>query len=110
MLTELTEDQKMVYYAYLARIREEIEKEIREQGFERSQIKILSGLTRLRQICCHPGTFLEGYDGESGKLLLLQEIFCLYLGRFLWILQLETLFQMKWEHRHARCLPTSKQY
>ena len=25
-------------------------------------------LTRLRQICCHPGLFIENYKGSSGKL------------------------------------------
>ena len=37
-------------------------------GFEKSQIKILAALTRLRQICCHPGLFIEDYKGESSKL------------------------------------------
>ncbi len=31
-------------------------------------MKILAGLTRLRQICCHPSLFIENYDGRSGKL------------------------------------------
>ena len=30
-------------------------------------------MTRLRQICCHPGTFIENYHGGSGKLELLME-------------------------------------
>ena len=28
----------------------------------------MSALTRLRQICCHPGLFLDNYKGESSKL------------------------------------------
>ena len=47
---------------------EEIETEISINGFERSQIKILSLLMRLRQICCHPSLFIENYKGESSKL------------------------------------------
>jgi SNF2 family DNA or RNA helicase len=74
MVAELTEEQKKVYLAYLQRIRSEIEREIAESGFERSQIRILAGLTRLRQICCHPSLFLEDYRGESGKMQLLEEI------------------------------------
>ena len=29
---------------------------------------ILAALTRLRQICCHPGLFLSDYNGKSSKL------------------------------------------
>lgn len=72
--TELTLDQKRVYLAYMQRIREDIEKEIEDKGFNNSHIKILAGLTRLRQICCHPSTFLENYRGGSGKLELLGDI------------------------------------
>ena len=31
-------------------------------------MNILANLTRLRQLCCHPGMFLENYEGGSGKL------------------------------------------
>lgn len=74
MTAELTQEQKKVYLAYLQQIKGEIDKEIEERGFERSQIKILAGLTRLRQICCHPSVFLENFTGESGKMQLLQEL------------------------------------
>ena len=74
MMTELTEDQKKVYLAYLARARGEIAVEIDRSGFEKSHIKILSAITRLRQICCHPGVFLEDYKGDSGKLQQLEEL------------------------------------
>jgi SNF2 family DNA or RNA helicase len=37
-------------------------------------MKILAGLTRLRQLCCHPALFLEGYEGSSGKLEQLLEL------------------------------------
>jgi SNF2 family DNA or RNA helicase len=74
MVAELTDEQKKVYIAYLEKIKGEIDKEIAENGFEKSQMKILAGLTRLRQICCHPTLFLEDYTGESGKLQMLQEV------------------------------------
>jgi SNF2 family DNA or RNA helicase len=35
---------------------------------------ILAGMTRLRQLCCHPALFVEGYEGGSGKLEQLLEI------------------------------------
>lgn len=74
LVAEMTEEQKKLYMAYLEDIRGEISKEIEEKGFERSQIKILAALTRLRQICCHPRLFMDNYDGESGKLQLLEEV------------------------------------
>ena len=36
-------------------------------------MKILAGLTRLRQLCCHPSLFIENYQGKSGKLEQLME-------------------------------------
>lgn len=80
MLAELTEEQKRIYLAYLAKVRSEIASEVREAGFDKSRIKILTALTRLRQICCHPGVFLENYRGDSGKLILLDEILDSALG------------------------------
>lgn len=71
---ELTEDQKKLYIAYLEQAKGEIMNEIVQSGFAKSQIKILSVLTRLRQLCCHPSLFIEDYTGESGKLQLLKEI------------------------------------
>lgn len=74
MLTEMEEEQKKVYLSYMEHIKEEIGKEIREQGYEKSKLKILAALTRMRQICCHPGTFIDNYTGGSGKLELLMDI------------------------------------
>jgi SNF2 family DNA or RNA helicase len=74
MLTELSEGQKMVYLSYLENIRSELYSEIEENGLEKSKIKILAALTRLRQICCHPSTFIDNYQGGSGKLDLLMEV------------------------------------
>lgn len=74
VVAELNPEQKKLYVAYLKEIQGEIEEQIRENGFERSQIKILAALTRLRQICCHPALFFENYRGSSGKFELLQEI------------------------------------
>ncbi len=74
MLTEMSDGQKLVYLSYLENIRSEIHSEIEENGVEKSRMKILAALTRLRQICCHPSTFLENYQGGSGKLELLMEV------------------------------------
>ncbi|WP_053959951.1 DEAD/DEAH box helicase [Sulfobacillus thermosulfidooxidans] len=72
--TELNREQKKVYLAYLEKVQTEARKELEQAGFQKSRIKILSALTRLRQICCHPGLFLENYEGESAKLDLLIEL------------------------------------
>lgn len=74
ILVEMTEEQKKLYAAYIAEAKSEIDSEIKEKGFNRSKIKILSTLTRLRQICCDPSVFVENYDGESGKLEALDNI------------------------------------
>lgn len=74
IVTELTEEQKKVYLSYMSSVRKEISEEIERNGIEKTHLKILAALTRLRQICCHPGTFLSDYTGGSGKLNLLLEI------------------------------------
>jgi superfamily II DNA or RNA helicase len=71
---EMTDEQKTAYLAYLAKARTEFETAVRAIGYEKSQIKILTLLTRLRQICCHPALFLEDFKGGSGKLELLDEL------------------------------------
>lgn len=74
MMAEMTQEQEKVYQAYLQNIRQELTDEISKNGVEKSRMQILAALTRLRQICCHPSTFIENYDGESGKLKLLLQI------------------------------------
>ena len=65
---EMEEEQQRIYMSYMTKVKEEIETEISVNGFENSQIKILSLLMRLRQICCHPGLFIDNYKGGSSKL------------------------------------------
>ncbi len=74
LMCDLTEAQKDIYLAILAQAKDEIELSIAQNGFEKSQLQILAALTRLRQICCHPSTFIENYEGGSGKLNLLEEL------------------------------------
>ncbi|WP_431804222.1 SNF2 helicase associated domain-containing protein [Halobacillus andaensis] len=72
--SELTRDQKEVYLGYLEKIQSEVNETIATKGIQRGKLEILAGLTRLRQICCHPKLFLENYEGESGKLEQLKEL------------------------------------
>ena len=68
LYNEMEEEQQKIYLSYLAQAKKEVADEIKINGFENSQIKILALLMRLRQICCHPRLFLQDYDGESSKL------------------------------------------
>lgn len=74
MICELSKKQRQIYDAYLFDMKEKIDKKISENGFEKSKFEILSYITRLRQICCHPGVFIENYTGTSGKFELLNEL------------------------------------
>ena len=60
--------------SYLLQAKQDISEQIGINGFEKSQIKILAALTRLRQICCHPKLFIENYNGECSKLDQCMEI------------------------------------
>ncbi|ULT55563.1 DEAD/DEAH box helicase [Neobacillus drentensis] len=70
-MAELLPDQKKLYAAYLAKLREDTLKHLDKETIRKNRIKILAGLTRLRQICCHPGLFVDGYKGGSAKLDML---------------------------------------
>jgi len=73
-IAEMTVDQKKLYAAYLKKAQGEVASEIKNNGIEKSKIKILAILTRLRQLCCHPATFVDNYKGGSGKLEVLMEL------------------------------------
>ena len=71
---EMEEEQQKIYLSYLQSAKQEAMSEIKASGFEKSQIKILALLMRLRQICCHPSLFLSNYKGESSKLSQCMEV------------------------------------
>lgn len=68
IVIELEDKQKKLYLGYLDKYREEIEKN------KSDTIKILSFITRLRQLCNHPKLFLEDYKGGSSKVDVLIEL------------------------------------
>lgn len=72
--SELNLNQKKLYTAYLAKLKHETLKHLNKGDYKKNQIKILAGLTRLRQLCCHPALFVEGYQGSSAKFEQLMEI------------------------------------
>jgi len=73
-LTEMTDRQKKLYAAFYRDFKRELVPKIEEFGLAKNHIQVLSALTRLRQICAHPGTFLEEYNGGSGKLDLAMDL------------------------------------
>lgn len=71
---ELLPEQKKLYAAYLAKLRHQTLKQLDKNTIRKNRIKILAGLTRLRQICCHPSLFVDGYKGSSAKFEQLKQI------------------------------------
>lgn len=68
VVVELGEKQRKLYLGYLEKYKREVE------AVGSDAIKILSCLTRLRQLCNHPKLFIEDYKGESAKLDALLEL------------------------------------
>lgn len=71
---DLLAEQKELYLATLEQTRKDIHSEIKNEGLQKSHIKIFAALIRLRQLCNHPSLFLDNYYGSSGKLDALNEI------------------------------------
>lgn len=65
---ELADEQKALYLAYLEKTKREIDHVMKEEGFGKSQILILSLLTKLRQICIEPRLLSDTYTGCNAKL------------------------------------------
>lgn len=72
--SELLPEQKKLYLAYLAKLQQETLKHLDADSFGQNRIRILAGLTRLRQLCCHPSLFVDGYEGGSAKFDQLLEM------------------------------------
>lgn len=73
----LEPSQNILYQEILANVRSEIFKTVDERGFAKSQIHILAGLTKLRQVCNHPNLLLGKKDYaryESAKLNMFNEL------------------------------------
>ncbi len=60
LYADMTAEQRLCYESYFSEIKGEL-------NSSNSSINIISKLTRLRQIACHPSLFIENYKGESGK-------------------------------------------
>lgn len=78
---EMLPKQKTLYEITRDTFRSKIETSIEKDGLERSGLRILEGLLRLRQICCHPKLFDPNFTGDSGKFLLVQQSIQDVVGR-----------------------------
>ncbi len=67
LMCEMTPAQAKIYARMRDHYRSEVLASVDSVGMERSKIKVLEGLLRLRQVACHPGLVGEGKAG-SGKL------------------------------------------
>ncbi|MCI5772331.1 MAG: SNF2 family helicase [Clostridiales bacterium] len=74
LTAEMTLEQARVYDAALLQKRARVGEILREKGLGRGRAEVLSAITELRQICCHPRLCLPDYQGASGKLEMLMEL------------------------------------
>ncbi|MDR2515528.1 MAG: DEAD/DEAH box helicase [Christensenellaceae bacterium] len=74
IISTLLPEQREVYEATLQRARAQLHASQAAEAPLRANFQLLSALTRLRQICCHPGLVFENYLGGSGKLELFMDL------------------------------------
>lgn len=71
---EMGSEQRKIYEAVKREYRDRLTAQIQAEGIAKSQIHILEGLTRLRQICNSPALADAAYGSESVKLDTLAHI------------------------------------
>ena len=64
----MTDEQQKLYEETKSFIRNQITETIEKKGLGNSQIYILQGLTKLRQLANHPSMAAPNYEGGSGKM------------------------------------------
>ncbi|HSZ24649.1 MAG TPA: DEAD/DEAH box helicase [Cytophagaceae bacterium] len=65
---QMSKAQEEEYEKVKSQYRNQILESIEEKGVNGSQIVLLQGLTKLRQIANHPRMVDENYEGDSGKM------------------------------------------
>lgn len=73
-MSDMTDEQKKLYAAYYKDFKNELAMVLDDDGILNNHIKVFAALTRLRQICAHPGTFMDDYEGGSCKLDIAMEL------------------------------------
>lgn len=75
MKSQFGEDEEQVYSTWKDHYSAEIRRSIKDKGLNKSRLKILEGLTKLRQVCLHPRMVDDKYTGSSAKFdLLMMEV------------------------------------
>ena len=74
MTATMTPEQSKFYQASMMQLRGRVKKTLEEKGLGRGRMEVLSALTELRQICCHPALVANEYSGSSGKMEMLMDI------------------------------------
>ena len=80
LMADLPPEQRRVYDAALLQKRERVDQILRDRGMNRGRAEVLSAITELRQICCHPALCLPDYNGVSAKLELLMDVLPSFLA------------------------------
>ncbi len=109
LYAEMTEAQKKVYDAVIWQCRQRIQRAVSERGFDRSQTEILSAITQLREICCHPALCMDGYIEGSGKEDLFMDVTLPALSaghRILVFSQFTRMLSLLEQRLHAEGIPT----
>lgn len=73
----LDDSQNILYQEILANVKSKIFETVKQKGFAKSQIHILAGLTKLRQVCNHPALLLKDKnytEFSSAKLDVFNEL------------------------------------
>ena len=74
LMAQMSLEQQRVYQAALLQKRERVYDILQNRGITRGRAEVLSAITELRQICCHPMLCLPDYQGGSGKMELLMDV------------------------------------
>jgi len=74
LTARMTQEQERIYRAALERMRPQIDKILEEKGAGGGRMEVLSAITELREICCHPSLVMNDYRGGSGKEEMLMEL------------------------------------
>jgi len=65
MKAQMTPEQERIYRAALERLRPRINELLKSQGADRSRMEVLSAITELREICCHPSLVMNEYQNPA---------------------------------------------
>lgn len=74
IMIDLNDEQKKLYYSYIEKFKTEFESQENIINNKNLKFKMLSALTRLRQICCEPKVIIDDYSHGSSKIDTLMEI------------------------------------